>query len=243
MRQALNLVGIGPSGSGKSSFLVPLIQAKKARTRYLIIFNTSDQLAEFCHHREYVSFEALAKNYDPKAIAALIQTHGSVHFEVARGNTENFVNAVCEAAMSLGEKDADKTLVTVVFEEARNFLKKYKMPERANQLEAEGRKYGIDLIKVDQRLQSQGDDCLDSAAYVNATIVVVFPSSDYNQRQRIMQAFPGIPDPLELRPPIPGKLPGEYAVFDRETGLKALIKRDESGVRHYQVLAPAGGTA
>lgn len=236
MRQALNLVGIGPSGSGKTSFLHPLLHEKKTRTRYLIIFNTSDQLSEFCNHREYVSFEDLSKEYDPKTIARLIQTHGSVHFEVARGDTENFVNAVCEAVMGLGEKDADKTLVTVVFEEARNFLRKYRMPERASQLEAEGRKYGIDVIKVDQRLQSQGDDCLDSAAYVNATVVVVFPTSDYNQRQRIMQAFPGIPDPLELRPPVPGKMPGEYAVFDRETGQKALIRRDESGARRCEVI-------
>ncbi|MBF6594982.1 MAG: hypothetical protein IVW51_11125 [Thermaceae bacterium] len=212
------------------------MQAKKERTRYLVVFNTSDQLSEFCNHREYVSFEALSKDYDPEAIAALIQSHGSVHFEVARGNTESFVNAVCAAVMSLGEKDADKCIVTVIFEEARNFLKKYKMPERASQLEAEGRKYGIDLIKVDQRLQSQGDDCLDSAAYVNATVVVVFPTSDFNQRQRIMQAFPGIPDPLELRPPVPGKMPGEYAVFDRETGQKALIKRDESGARRCEVI-------
>lgn len=236
MRQALNLVAVGPSGSGKSSFLVPLLQEKKNRTRYLVIFNTSDQLAEFCHHREYVSFEALSKTYDPQALAGLIRTHGSVHFEVARGDTSNFVNAVCQAVMSLGERDAHQTIATVVFEEARNFLRKYRMPERANQLEAEGRKYGIDLIKVDQRLQSQGDDCLDSAAYVNATVVVVFPTSDYNQRQRITQAFPGIPDPLELRPPVPGKLPGEYAVFDRETGQKALIRRDETGARYCEVI-------
>lgn len=237
MRQALNLVCIGPSGSGKTSFLVPLLEEKRGRSKYLVIFNTSDQLSQFCHHREYVSFDALSKTYDPKTIAALIQSHGSVHFEVARGDTANFVDAVCEAVMSLGEKDADKTLVTVVFEEARNFLPKYKMPLRAGQLEAEGRKYGIDLVKADQRLQSAGNDCLDSAAYVNSTVAVVMPTTDYNQRQRIMQAFPGIPDPLELRPPVPGRMPGEYAVFDRETGQKALIRRDDSGARRCEVIA------
>lgn len=242
MRQAGNWLVIGSSGSGKSVYLDRLLSAYAGRYRYLVVINTTSQLAEHCRRREYVPLEKLALPYDPAKLAELIRAHGSVHFELAPGDAaEGFLDRLGQACMALGEYETDECRVLIVMDEARYWVKKGAMPRGLERCEAEGRKFGVDIIKATQRLGSSGVDTVDLAAVNQITRLAVFPLAELNQRKRVQEMFPDLPDPSSLRRPDPvAGRGGEYLVWDCLRGQGARIELTEHGRR---VCASLNGAA
>lgn len=234
-RQAGNWLVVGSSGSGKSHYLNDLLTAYTGRYRYLVVVNASNELSEHCAHSEYVGLEKLSRAYSPEGLAALIRTHGSVFFELAPTGAEAFLDTLGEAVMSLGEYDTDECQVLLVLDEARHWVTKGAMPAGLERCEAEGRKYGIDIIKATQRLGSSSQDTIDLAAVAQVTRVVIFPLAELNQRRRLMEMFPDLPDSATLKRPVPEKgWGGEYLVWDVLAGRGACVRRGPDGSRHLE---------
>ncbi|HEX2865355.1 MAG TPA: hypothetical protein VHN99_12360 [Deinococcales bacterium] len=242
MRQAGNWLIIGSSGSGKSYYLDRLLAAYAGRYRYLVVINTTSQLAEHCRHREYVPLDKLGLPYDPAKLADLIRRHGSVHFELAPGDAaEGFLDRLGQAVMLLGEYETAECRVLVVMDEARYWVKKGAMPAGLERCEAEGRKFGVDIIKATQRLGSTGADTVDLAAVNQITRLVVFPMAELNLRERVQKMFPELPDPSSLRRPDPAaNRGGEYLVWDCLTNRGARIELTADGRR---ACVPLNGAA
>lgn len=217
MRNAENWLIIGSSGSGKSYFLKMLLNATIRRYQYRVCVNSSEQLAELYAHREFVSFDELETPRDPAKIAELIKHYRSVHFEVATGKTQRFMDALGQACMLLGRTNATTGVVQVVVEEAINYLPKWSMPRGFARIEAEGRKYGVDVVKITQRLGASGREALDHACITNATRLAIFPLTEPNDRQRVSNNWPMLPDPGTLQFPATNR-GGEYLIYDRLRG-------------------------
>lgn len=235
-RQAFNMFITGASGSGKTTYLHEVIRAGKNRCLFDICVNTSRQLSEFYTHRYYLGSEQLSKRYDPAKLADLIRAQRSIHFEVAPGDgVYEFMDSLGQACMSLGQFETRYGLVRITVDEAQNFLPKHNMPPGMKRVEAEGRKFGVDIIKVTPVFGSTGDDTVDSAAYKQATRVAIFPMGEQRQRERVMQTWPEIPDPGTFKYPDPQtKRPGEYAVYDRLTGRGVVARLAPDGSRYLE---------
>jgi hypothetical protein len=242
MRQAFNGLVIGASGSGKTHFTDDLIEAFKPRARHLVIVNTSKQLSQHCVHHVVVTEDKLEVNYDPAKLADLIRFYKSVHFEVS-SNRKNkaFMDCLSEAIWQLGKMDTDSCEVLYVLDEARYFVGKQSMCVKHERLESEGRKFGIDIIKLTQRITSSDWDALNHAAINQVTRFFVFPLSEQNQRDRIISMMPEAPDPATLQRPDPAKsLPGEYIVWDYLKSEGAHIVRLPDGSRQAIPIKPGG---
>jgi hypothetical protein len=228
MRQAQNWLIVGASGSGKTEYAKRLIKSYKPRARFGVILNSTSQLSEFVRHKEYVSLEKLKKSYSPAMLASLIKAHGWVHFEIPGVDTPEkfaFLESLFEGVWNLGVMDTARCECVVIADEARLVFRKHRMGFWAKRLEAEGRKFGIDLVKIDQRFGAQDNDTTDMAARIQITRLVVFPTSDPNQRKALMNMGVPMPDPISLERPIPAqKLGGEYVVSDYLRG-RAWVQR------------------
>ncbi len=125
-----NMLIVGASGSGKSHWVDhDLLPAMEGRYRYMVIINTTEELANHCAHREYVGEEQQTVAYSKEAIADLIRHHKTVHFEVAPGeNCTAFLETLGEALWTLGKYGTEFTEVLVVFDETHLFLPKRNMP-------------------------------------------------------------------------------------------------------------------
>lgn len=243
-RQANNWLVLGASGSGKTHYIQQLVAALAGRYRYLVVVSPDNTLADRCQHHEEVGLDRLLVDYDPRKVAALVQHYRSVHFEVVPGPAEPFMDALGQACMLLGQKDAPDCRVLLVVLEARNYLAKNTVAPSSGmgRVEAEGRKYGVDVIKESQRLQSTGADALDKVATYYATRVVVCPISDLRTRERVQEEWP-LPDPGELaRPDVDRGWGGEYYVYDVLTGRGARIRRDPAGARYTEPLGEGAET-
>ncbi len=239
-RQAGNWLLVGASGTGKTHFLRSLVPEYKRRVQYGVIINSTKQLSQFANHREYVSLEAQKQHYSPGKIAALIRRHKWVHFEVAPMEGKEklaFLNAIYEAVFSLGVEETSRCEIVVIVDEARLYLTKNAMPFWAKRCEAEGRKFGIDLVKADQRYGSKDADVIDHAAVVQITRLVVFGATEPNQRARLQTMIPMMPDPIDLERPVPKKgWGGDYVVSDYVRGESVLFKRDPNGPSRRPIL-------
>lgn len=231
-RGYLNMLVCGGSGSGKSHWVDnDLLPAMDGRYRHMVMINTTEELSHHCRHREYVGEEEQQKSYDPEAIAALIRHHKRVFFEVAPGeNCKAFLETLGRALWLLGKYNTQVTECLVVYDETHLFLPKKAMPSSMARLETEGRKFGFDLIKITQTLQSTTGDTLSHLAIKQVNVLVVFNMADFNDRKRIQSLFPSIPDPETLARPDDGG-PPEYAVRDAKRGKTVVIRRDGQGGR------------
>ena len=241
-RQANNWLVVGASGSGKTHYIQQLVTALEGRYRHLVVVSPDNTLADRCRHHEEVGLDRLQQKYDPAKIAELVRHYRAVHFEITPGPTEAFLDVLGQACMLLGQKGATDCRVLLVVLEARNYLAKNTVGASSGmgRVEAEGRRYGVDVIKETQRLQSTGADALDKVATYYATRVVVCPISDLRTRERVQEEWP-LPDPGELARPDVGKgWGGEYFVYDVLTGNGARIRRDPAGARYTEPLG--GGT-
>lgn len=227
-----NMLVCGSSGSGKSHWVdKDLLPAMQGRYRHMVIINTTEELSSHCAHREYVGEEQQKVAYSKEAVAELIRFHKTVHFEVAPGeNCLSFLEVLGEALWTLGEYNTDFTEVLVVFDETHLFLPKRAMPKAFARLETEGRKFGFDLVKITQTLQSPTGDTLSHLAIKQVNVLVVFNMTDFNDRKRIQGLFPDLPDPSTFARPDDGGLP-EYAVRDSKRGKTMVIRRDGQGGR------------
>lgn len=226
-RDYRNMLVCGSSGSGKSHFVdKDLLPAMEGRYRHLVVINTTEELSGHAHHREYVGEEQQKVAYDVGAIAALIRHHRRVHFEVAPGeNCLAFLETLGEALWTLGAYNTEHTECLVVFDETHLFLPKRAMPKSFGRLETEGRKFGFDLIKITQTLQSPTGDTLSHLAIKQVNVLVVFQMSDFNDRKRIQALFPSIPDPEGFARPDDGQGLPEYAVRDAKRGKTCIVRR------------------
>jgi hypothetical protein len=228
MRQAQNWLIVGASGSGKTEYAKRLIAAYKPRARFGVIINSTSQLSEYANRKEYVSLETLKNHFDPVRLSKLIRASGWIHFEVTGVDTPEkfaFLESLFEAVWLLGKMDTTQCECVVIADEARLVFRKHRMGFWAKRLEAEGRKFGIDIIKIDQRFGAQDNDTTDMAARIQITRLVVFPTSDRNQRKALQNMGAPIPDPITLERPIPKeKLGGEYVVSDYLRG-QAWVQR------------------
>ena len=242
MRQAFNGLVIGVSGGGKTHFTEDLIEAFKPRARHLVIVNTTKQLSKHCAHHEVVTEDKLEFPYGPAKLAELIRFHKSVHFEVsANRKNKAFLERLSQAIWLLGKMDTEDCEVLYVIDEARYFVGKQSMCLQHETLESEGRKFGIDIIKLTQRITSSDWDALNHAAINQVTRFFIFPLSEQNQRDRIMSMIPDAPDPASLQRPEPSsKLPGEYVVWDYLRSEGAHIVRSPDGSRHAVPIRPGG---
>jgi hypothetical protein len=234
-RHHRNILVIGGSGSGKSHFgdhdLLPAILP---RTEHLVVINTTEELSSHCAHREYVGEAEQRRDYDPARLAELIRHHRRVHFEVAPGeNCERFLNTLGEAIWLLGEYNTALTRCTVALDEAHLFLSKRVMPKSFIRLETEGRKFGFDLVKFTQTLQSSTGETISHLAIKQVNVYVVFNLSDFNDIKRVGALFPNLPDPSTLARPNDGG-PPEYAVRDAARGQNIVIRRDGHGGRKVE---------
>ncbi|THF88473.1 hypothetical protein E7T09_04510 [Deinococcus sp. KSM4-11] len=231
-RDYRNILVCGGSGSGKSHFVDnELLPAMLPRTRYAVAVNTTEELSQHFTHREYVGEEQQKKTYSEEAIADLIRHHKRVHFEVAAGeNCTQFLETLGRALWTLGVYNTEFTEVLVVFDETHLFLPKRAMPKSFARLETEGRKFGFDILKITQTLQSATGDTLSHLAIKQVNVVIVFNLTDFNDRKRIQALFPSLPDPGEFARPDDGGAP-EYAVRDSKSGKNAVIRRDGHGGR------------
>jgi hypothetical protein len=237
-RQAHNWLIIGGAGSGKTHYLSEVIasywpeDARKRRAKHLVIINSTSQLSEFCAHTEFVDLEKLKNVYSVDGIEKLIRFHKSVHFEIAPGDAEAFLDVIGQACMRIGKMGTTDLELLLVMDEARHWVKKGKMPPGLERIEAEGRKFGVDPIKATQRLGSTGGDTIDLAAVAQITRLVVLPMAELNQRKRVMEMFGEIPDPATLQRPDPVKgWGGEYVVYDTLTGEGIKVVRNPDGSR------------
>lgn len=235
-RQANNWLVVGASGSGKTYYIQQLVAAHEGRYQHLVVVSPDNTLADRCAHAEEVGIDELSRAYDPAKLAALIRHYRTVHFEVtpAAGPTEQFMDALGRACMLLGEKDTDECRVLLVVLEARNYLAKNTVEPSSGmgRVEAEGRKFGVDIIKEAHRFQSTGNDALDRTTIYNITRVAVFPISDLPTRERVQTTWPALPDPGELaRPDVGRGWGGEYLIYDALTGEGARICRNQDGTR------------
>ncbi len=228
-RQSQNWLIVGASGSGKTEYARRLIVSYKPRARFGVIINSTSQLSEFANHKEYVSLEKLKKSFEPKKLMALIRAYGWVHFEIPGVDSPEkflFLEQLFQAIWELGKMDTSQCECVVVIDEARLVLRKHRMGFWAKRLEAEGRKFGIDLVKIDQRFGAGDNDTTDMAARIQITRLVVFPTSEPNQRKALLNMGANIPDPMTLQRPIPAqKLGGEYVVCDYLRGETWVYKR------------------
>ncbi len=230
-RGYLNMLVCGSSGSGKSHWVdKELLPAMQGRYRHMVMVNTTEELSGHCKYIGYVGEEQQQKTYDIKAIADLIRFHKTVHFEVAAGeNCKAFLETLGQALWTLGVYGTEYTECLVVWDETHLFLPKKAMPSSMARLETEGRKFGFDLLKITQTLQSTTGDTLSHLAIKQVNVLVVFQMADLNDRQRIQALF-NIPDPETFARPDDGGLP-EYAVRDAKRGRTSIIKRDGKGGR------------
>jgi hypothetical protein len=232
MRQAGNWLIVGASGTGKTFFLQSLVPEYKRRVPLGVVINSTKQLSQFCDHKEYVSLERQKQRYAPDKLAALIRRHGWVHFEVAPMEGKDklaFLESLYEAVFSLGVEETDHCEIVVIVDEARLYLTKRQMPFWAKRCEAEGRKFGIDLVKADQRYGSADADVVDHSAVVQITRLLVFGASEGNQRKRLMTMIPTMPDPITFERPVTTKgWGGDYVVSDYVRGASVMVKRDRN---------------
>lgn len=225
----------GSSGSGKSHWVdKELLPGMDGRYRHMVMINTTEELSHHCHHREYVGEEQQLKAYSVEGIADLIRFHKKVFFEVAAGdNCKAFLETLGKALWTLGKYNTDVTEVLVVYDETHLFLAKKSMPSSMARLETEGRKFGFDLVKITQALQSTTGETLSHLAIKQVNVLVVFNMADFNDRKRIQALFPSIPDPETFARPDDGG-PPEYAVRDAKRGKTVVIRRDGQGGRVAQ---------
>lgn len=231
-RGYLNMLVCGSSGSGKSHWVdQDLLPALEGRARHLVMINTTEELSRHCAHREYVGEEQQQREYDVEGLAGLIRHHKRVFFEVAPGeNCKRFLDTLGRALWLLGQYNTSVTECLVVYDETHLFLAKKSMPAAMARLETEGRKFGFDLIKITQTLQSTTGETLSHLAIKQVNVLVVFNMTDFNDRKRIQSLFPSIPDPETFARPDDGQAP-EYAVRDSKRGRTVVIRRDGQGGR------------
>ncbi len=229
-RQYRNMLVAGASGSGKSHWVDnQLLPEMLPRCRYTVIINTTEELSHHCNHHEYVGEDKQLVAYDPAKLAELIRHHGRVHFEVAPGkNCPAFLETLGEALWMLGIYKTEYTEVLVVLDESHLYLSKKAMPSSFARLETEGRKFGFDLLKITQTLQSATGETISALALKQVNVYVVFNMNDFNDIKRITALFPGI-QPDSFGRPESG--PPEYGVRDAARGKTLIVKRDGHGGR------------
>jgi hypothetical protein len=214
-----NVFVTGSSGGGKSFYIRNLVNALKGKYRYLVVLNTSRQLADLCERHEYIGEDDAELFYSPEKIAAVIRAWGSLSIELAADAPKAFLDSLGRAIWKFGKFEADKLEILVVVDECDNFLSKEILQRPWRKIEKEGRKYGVGIIKASQQLASTGADTIHPVVRRQTRFFVVFPLSDDAERKRIMSIYPGMPDPGTLLFPVPQSgLPPEFLVFDRIRG-------------------------
>jgi hypothetical protein len=228
-----NWLILGSSGSGKTFYLNQVLDEFKKHVRYLVIINSSKQLQQHCAHHEYVSNADLDKQYDPEILANLIRAKGSIHFEVAATRkAKSFLNSLAEAIMSLGVFEAEALQCLVVVDECQNYVSKQCYSDGWNRIETEGRKFGVGCIKATQNITSTGQMAIETDAVKQVTRLVIFPLSEVNQRKRILEWYPEMPDPGDLKmPDLKNGHGPEYMIRDRPTGRALRATRQPNGDR------------
>jgi len=230
-RQYRNILLLGASGSGKSHFADhELIPGMEGRYRHMVIINTTEELSNHCAHREYVGEDQQLVAYDPAKLAELIRHYKTVHFEVAPGeNCKAFLETLGQALWQLGKYNTEYTECLVVFDESHLYLSKRAMPRSFARLETEGRKFGFDLLKITQTLQSTSGETISHLAIKQVNVYIVFNMNDFNDIKRIQALFPQLPPPDSFGRPESG--PPEYAVRDAARGKALVMRRDGKGGR------------
>ncbi|GEM45313.1 ATP-binding protein [Deinococcus cellulosilyticus] len=228
-----NWLILGSSGSGKTYYLNMLLEEFRSHVRYLVVVNSTRQLQQHCAHHEYVSNADLDKQYSPEMLANLIRAKGSIHFEVAPSKkAKAFLNSLSEAVMSLGVFEAESLQVLVVVDECQNYVSKQCYSEGWNRIETEGRKFGIGVMKATQNITSTGQTAIEPDAVKQVTRLVVFPLSEVNQRRRILEWYPEMTDPGDLKmPDLANGWGPEYLIRDRPTGRADRLTRQPDGSR------------
>lgn len=245
MRRGYFWLIIGTTGSGKTTTATEILRPYVRKPQYIAIVNSTEQLAEFARVRVVVSSTDLEREWTTAGIKALLRKHRAVHFEVSPGGEPKriraWMDALCGACMELGRVGTKRCEVLLVIDEASNYLGRDTFARNTRRVYAEGRKYGVDVLAIIQQLTGTGGDTLHMTVRRMTNILVVHPMDEPNECARVVQTWPELRNPAELKMPDPArKTPGEYQIRDRQTRRAALLRVDASGRRREMPLTLGG---
>ncbi|MEF2280383.1 AAA family ATPase [Deinococcus sp. YIM 134068] len=235
-RRAYHWLILGGTGSGKTFTARQIVRQYVRKPDFVVIVNSSSQLAEFARRRVVVDMSALDRDWTPRELAATIRQHGAVHFEVSPGadpkRLQAWMDALGNACMALGRLGTDRCHVLLIVDEAQNYLSQKVFARGMRRVFAEGRKFGVDCLAITQQLAGQGGDMIDMTVRRMVSVLVVCPMDEEAERQRVMRTWPELRDPgiLAFPDPATGR-PGEYMVRDRGSRRAVLVRVDSAGRR------------
>lgn len=243
-RRAYHWLILGGTGSGKTFTARAILRRYAKKPDYLVIVNSSQQLAEFARHRAVVDIPALEREWTVRELAHLIRQQGAVHFEVSPGGDPKrisaFMDALGNACMALGRLGTNRCYLLLVIDECQNYVSQKVFSRGMRRVYAEGRKYGVDTVNITQQLTGQGGHALDMTVRRMVSVLVVCPMDEQAERARVVATWPELIDPGTLAFPDPRtRRPGEYMVRDRGSRRAALVRVDARG-RRYAVPLTAG---
>lgn len=245
-RRAYFWLLIGTTGSGKTTTARTILKKYLPKPDFLVVVNSSSELAEFCRKRIDIDSRALEREWKAEELARIIRQFGAVHLEVTGGGEPKriraFMDALGHACMLLGRKGAKRTRLLLVVDEAANYLSRATFAPGTRRVFAEGRKYGIDALVILQQLTGPGGDALDITVRRMQNIILVHPMSEPVECKRVTEVWPQMLDPRHLAMPSPehGRA-GEYQIYDRYSGKTALVRVASNGKRYAVPLTLPGG--
>lgn len=239
-RRAYFWLVIGSSGSGKTTVARSIIRRYARKPDFLVLVNSSQQLAEFARERVIITTDDLAGKWDARQLAAQIRRAGAIHFEVSPGGEPKeikaFMDALGNACMLLGQLGTTRCRLLLVVDEASNYLTQETFSRGMRRVVSEGRKYGIDGLFILQQLTAQGGEALSRTLRRMVSVLVVCPMDERVERRRVVETWPELMDPGELAMPNPAqKRGGEYMVRDRIERRAAVVRVDPRTGRRYAV--------
>ena len=250
-RRAYHWLILGGTGSGKTYTGRAVLRRYAKKADYLVVVNSSSQLAEFARRRVVVDIPALERDWDARTLAKQIRAAGAIHYEVSAGGDPKrisaFMDALGNACMALGKLGTNRCHVLLVIDECQNYVSQKVFSRGMRRVYSEGRKFGVDTVNLTQQLAGQGGDMLDMTVRRMVSVLIVCPMDEEAERTRVVRTWPELRDPGSLAFPDPrtGR-PGEYQVRDRGSRRAGLVRVSPTGRRHFVPLTgspapPEGG--
>jgi hypothetical protein len=206
------------SGAGKSkSYVRPLISTlqRKRKTRRLVIINRKQEFSDLVPEKARFMVD---ESIHPDRLHKMFRTHqGGLFFQITGYDPRPFLDTLGTEIMKWRD-------VTLLIEEASEFVPRGKAPKAIFRTLTAGREQNINVIAVTQMLQSQMAG-VDLAFIQQCSKLVLFRLQGENDLERANALFPELGEGVSRLKSHDG-LPPEYAVKDMLTHECGVYRRD-----------------